>query len=445
MTTDRWGNPLSTSGPAATAGLEAAILKFHAYEADPIAALDGVIAQSPDMVMAHAARAAIIATATDRAFDAELHASLAAAEALAPRALPREQAYVAATRLWVDGDLAGATEAWGHIAIGHPRDLLAVQLAQLGDFFLGQSLMLRDRVARVLPAWDREVPGYGFLLGMHAFGLEECGDYGRAEQAGREAAAINPRDGWAVHAVAHVLEMTGRAADGATWLETTADGWSPDNLFAFHNWWHLALFRIEHGDIAGALTLFDERISAGGFGQALEMVDGSALLWRLMALGHDVGDRWSKLAQPWESRIADRYYAFNDLHAMMSFVGLGDAASQHELLRQLAEAARGTGTNGMMTREVGLPACLGFAAFGRGDYTGAIRHLLPLRAVAQRFGGSHAQRDIFSWTLVEAALRAGEPRMADALIAERIAAKPESPINRAWRARREAMRLPEAA
>ncbi|MBR0666924.1 tetratricopeptide repeat protein [Roseomonas hellenica] len=443
MTTDRWGNPLSATDAAGIGGLERAILKFHAYEADPIAALDAVIAEHPDMVMAHAARAGIIATAADQAFDAELQASLGAARALAPRGNARERAYVAATQLWAEGDFAGATEAWGRIAIDHPRDLLAVQLAQLGDFYLGQSLMLRDRITRVLPAWDRQVPGYGFLLGMHAFGLEECGEYAKAEAAGREGVAINPRDGWAVHAVAHVMEMTGRTADGAAWLEQTSPGWAPDNLLAFHNWWHLALFRIEQGDIAGALALFDERISAGGFGQALEMVDGSALLWRLMALGHDVGPRWSLLAKGWGARIAHGHYAFNDLHAMMTFVGLGDRDSQRALLGTLERAAAGGGTNAMMTRDVGLPACRGFEAFGRGDCAAAIAHLLPLRAVAQRFGGSHAQRDVLSWTLVEAALRAGDAHMADALIAERLVAKPESALNQAWAARRR--RLPEKA
>ena len=44
-----------------------------------------------------------------------------------------------------------------------------------------------------------------------------------------------------------------------------------------------------HIAVASALRLFDEKISAGGFGQALELLDGSSLLWRLSLLGHDVG------------------------------------------------------------------------------------------------------------------------------------------------------------
>jgi hypothetical protein len=79
-----------------------------------------------------------------------------------------------------------------------------------------------------------------------------------------------------------------------------------------------------------------------------------------------------------------------------------------------------------------LPALRGFAAFGRGDYRSAIDELLPLRGKANRFGGSHAQRDAFSWTLTEAALRSGDSGMAAALLAERLALKPQSRVNADW-------------
>ena len=54
------------------------------------------------------------------------------------------------------------------------------------DFYVGNSRMLRDRIARALPAWSKTMPGYHALLGMHAFGLEECADYARAEIVGAD-------------------------------------------------------------------------------------------------------------------------------------------------------------------------------------------------------------------------------------------------------------------
>ena len=93
--------------------------------------------------------------------------------------------------------------------------------------------------------------------------------------------------------------------------------------------------------------------------------------------------------------------------------------------------AGGAGTNAEMIREVGLPACRAIVAFGRGDYAAAVELLEPLRLVAHRFGGSHAQRDVLPLTLVEAALRGGQARLARALAAERMNVKPSSPFNRA--------------
>lgn len=99
----------------------------------------------------------------------------------------------------------------------------------------------------------------------------------------------------------------------------------------------------------------------------------------------------------------------------------------------------------MMSREIGVPACEGFAAFGRGDYAQTIELLLPLRAKANRFGGSHAQRDVFSWTLTEAAIRLGDRALANMFVAERLSWKPESPINRAWATRADSLTPKQAA
>lgn len=442
---DKRGNPVSYGSQAAIEQLDHAADMLAAYKADTLGAIDAVIAEHPDFALAHAMRAGALATATDKAFEDEALSSLKAAEALASGANEREQLLIAGCRAWLHGDLESGVETWGRASMLYPRDLTALQLAHGGDFFLGYSHMLRDRVARVLPAWKRDVPGHGFVHGMYAFGLEESGDYASADAHGREAVSINAEDGWAAHAVAHVMEMQGRVKDGIDFLATTSAGWEPGSGFAYHLWWHKALFHLDMNDAKAALKLFDEKVSAGGFGQALELIDGSALLWRLQLLGHDVGKRWDDVAAKWESRIDDGYYVFNDVNAMMAFVGTADVAAQTRLIAAAKRAASGRGTNAMMSREVGLPACEGFAAFGRGEYAKAIDLLLPVRGKANRYGGSHAQRDMFSWTLTEAAIRSGDRALADAFVAERLAGKPESPVNRAWAARAAKLSRKQAA
>ena len=85
----------------------------------------------------------------------------------------------------------------------------------------------------------------------------------------------------------------------------------------------------------------------------------------------------------------------------------------------------------MMTRDVGLP----LARALRGLLARRLRRLhratcWACASSAHRFGGSHAQRDVVHLTLLEAALRAGRTRLAQALAAERTALKPDSPFNR---------------
>jgi hypothetical protein len=330
------------------------------------------------------------------------------------------------------------------VLVAHPRDALALQAAHVGDFFTGNARELRDRVARRLPAWDASVPGYGFALGMHAFGLEECGDYRKAEDAGRRAVELHRNDCWAIHAVAHVMEMEGRQRDGAQWLSERAADWSTDNFFQVHNWWHLALFNLDLERSDEALRLYDERIRASRSKVALDMLDAAALLWRLKLAGVDAGPaRWAEMADAWAPLADDAIYAFNDVHAMMAFVGAGREAEQAALLVALERAGQGRGSNAAMTREIGLPVARALQAFGRERWAEAADLLAPIRGRFNLFGGSHAQRDVFQQTLVEAALRAGRSELAGRLVEERLAAKPSSPRN--WRFAARAAADPAAA
>jgi hypothetical protein len=227
------------------------------------------------------------------------------------------------------------------------------------------------------------------------------------------------------------MEMQGRIRDGIEFLGSRAPDWSVNNGLAYHNWWHLALHHLDLAEYDRVLELFDTRIRPAESSVALEMLDASSMLWRLTLRGVDVGNRWKSLAACWQPVAGDRFYAFNDAHAVMAFVGAGDWASVDRTIESLERAAQESGTNGMMSREVGLPLARALAAFGRQDYAGAVEYLLPIRGHANRFGGSHAQRDVLALTLLEAAFRAGRLGLARALAAERTELKRTSPFN--WR------------
>jgi tetratricopeptide (TPR) repeat protein len=408
---------------------ERALVQMQTYVGDPIGTIDQALARAPDFVLGHAFRALALLTTGERRFAEMARVSVATAETLLARAHPRERALVAAARLLVDGDWARAQAVLDRSLVDHPRDILAIQIAHLFDFFRGDALNLRNRIARVLPHWGEDVPGYSYLLGMYAFGLEECNQYAEAEDTARRALALEPRDAWAVHAGAHVMEMQGRIDEGIAWLSSREAHWAPDNGFAYHNWWHLALFHLDQSRPAEALKIYDERIHPAPPETVLQLIDSTGMLWRLWLEGVELGERAARVADNWAARLDTErgFYAFNDMHAMMAFAMTGREAEAQQLETGIAWALEhGARTNRAMTRDVGQPVCRALRAFGQGRYGDAIAGLEPVRDIAMRFGGSHAQRDALSLTLIESALRSAQPALARHYLAERIVLKPGS-------------------
>lgn len=434
---DAFGVPLTARDGAAVERYDAAVGQLLVLRNDPIALADDALAIDPTLVMAHVLKGVACVLGTERAALPDAIDSLAAGlhAATDADATPRELGHLAALAAWVDGRLHDACAQWERVLVDDPNDALAMLSAHQGDFFLGQSSELRDRVARRLPEIDPASPLAGYYAGMHAFGLEEMGDYGRALEAGMRAVASDPRDAWAIHAVAHVMEMTNRTDDGIEWLTSRVDDWTTDSFFAVHNWWHLSLYHADRLDWPAVLGLYDSRIREGGSTAMLDLLDASALLWRLGLQSVDVGSRWDELAEIWTTHIDDAWYVFNDVHAMMAFAGAGREDLANELLAVLEATAEGSGDNASMTRDVGLPAARAMLSFAQGGYQQAIELLSPIRPIAARAGGSHAQRDLLTQTLIAAAERAGSTSLARALLNERLALKPDSPLNQQWMAR----------
>jgi len=416
---------LSGAGDAALARYETALAGFQCFIGDPVTALREATDDSPGFVMAHVLNAYVHLTGTDADGLPVAQAAHDAASVAPMNA--REAGHVAAVGQMLRGELRQAARILEDVAIAYPRDALALQAGQLIDFLLGDSRMLRDRIGRALPQWDASMPGYHAVLGMLAFGLEETGLYDRAETVGREAIALEPRNGWAQHAVAHVLEMQDRREDGVAWMREDVRRWTDESFFATHNWWHLALFHLGLGQTGEVLSLYDGPLWGSRSTLAFDMVDASALLWRLHLLGVDVGDRWTALADSWAPAVGESLYAFNDAHAAMAFVGAGHGDALAALREAQTRALARPGDNAGFVAEVGRPVVEGLAAFGQGDWKGAVEALRPVRNRAGRFGGSHAQRDVIDLTLIEAARRAGNTALHAALLAERDAARPLGP------------------
>ncbi|CAN7189343.1 tetratricopeptide repeat protein [Mesorhizobium caraganae] len=423
---DTFGLTLSGATETGFLPYSQAVHELQCFIGDPVASVDRAIAADPGFVMAHVFKGYLFGLATER--EATALAKACHETALPLAATARERAHVAALGHLAAGRWHEASRLLEDIAIDFPLDAVALQTGHQVDFFTGNARMLRDRIGRALPSWQENMPGYHAILGMQAFGLEEMGDYARAERLGRQAVDIEPRDGWAQHAVAHVMEMQSRQRDGIAWMRANPEAWTKESFLQVHNWWHLALFHYDLGETEEVLALYDGPIYGAPSTMALNMVDASAILWRLYLGGVDVGDRWIALAANWP-KVGAGNYAFNDAHAMMAFVGAGLEAPAKTLLEAQREAMRGSDDNAAFTRDVGHPLTLAIKAFGQGNYAEAVRLIRPIRSIAHRFGGSHAQRDVIDLTLIEAALRAGDTALARALTAERQLARPDSPLS----------------
>ena len=438
---DSTGHPVSGATPQSLAAYDQAARELLCMVDDPAASVARAIEASPEMTMAHVLQAWLHLLGTEPDGIAVARAACHVAATLP--ANDREKRHLAAALALAQGHWREAAQRLEDLSLRYPLDTLALQAGHQIDFFLGDSRMLRDRIARVLPAWDAAIPGWHAVLGMHAFGLEETGDYVQAESQGQRSVELEPRDSWGWHAVAHVHEMRNQPRDGIAWLQPSSATWSQGSFLATHNWWHLALCHLELDDHAQVLKLYDQAIGGTGSPVVLDMIDASAMLWRLHLRGVDVGDRWQPLADRWLPLARAGNYAFNDFHAMLAFVGADRSAAQQAVLKSQQQAMQSEVDNALFTREVGHPAARAVQAFGHGDFSTAVTLLRAIRHQAHRFGGSHAQRDLIDLTLVEAALRSGDAALARGLAAERAVLRPRSPL--AQRLSRRAQAMPMGA
>ncbi len=290
------------------------------------------------------------------------------------------------------------------------------------DFHLGAAASLRDRIAKSLRYYDADMPGYGYALGMHAFGLEECGAYEQAEQVGLQAVEINRDDVWAIHAVAHVRHMQGQPQKGIDWYTSCESDWNVGNSFAIHNWWHQALFYFDLQQFDQVLDIYDASLSETAF--AIEAIDATALLWRLRLAQVETGDRWRRLADKWEAELAETdFYCFNDVHAMVAFIGAERWPAAQRVVDRVTDEMNSSNFASDAAGQAGYPVIRSLLDYGQGRFGDALASFSQVREWICRIGGSHAQRELLTFTMLDAALRSGRREYVCRILNERKAAK----------------------
>ena len=441
MHRDTRGLPLSTASAKAAAAFDHLVTGYLTYRADTPTRLIALLEADPDFALAHCMQGYFAMLAFKQAVVPVAVRAARTAQSLAAGATPRERSHVAALTAWAEGELDRALALWESILRDHPLDAVAFRLAHFVNFWLGRPQDMVASVERVMPAWSVDTPGYAMVLACRCFALEEAGSYLAAEPCGRRAIELDPGDLWAAHAVAHVMEAQGRRSEGIEWLTALAPHWEGSHNLQHHLWWHCALFKLEHGDHAAVLELYDTRfrnlaapLTVASPDVYIDVQNAAAMLFRLQRLGVDVGSRWNELADKAEARIGDCLSAFTLPHWLMALTATGRTAAAERMIEAMRAFANGRGTIPPIVRDYVLPIAGAQLAHAAGRHAEAVALMRPAIGGMYRLGGSQTQQDVLEQLFVDAALKAGSTadiRLALERVAGRRAIPPERFVG--WR------------
>ncbi|MEM7089114.1 MAG: tetratricopeptide repeat protein [Pseudomonadota bacterium] len=422
MKQDVFGQMNTLTHPAAVEAWDGVLLGFMAHAAVTPQHLGKVLELEPDFALGHAIKGLFMVLLGRREMLPVAADALTAANAAMTRqpVSSRERLYVDALALYLSDLPSQAVQKFEEVLRTHPEDSLAMKLSHATRFVLGDAKGMLRSVERVLPAYEPDHAGRGYLLGCHSFALEETGAYERAEIAGRQALWMVSDDAWGLHAVAHVHEMTGNAQLGLDWLAGREDAWAHCNNFRYHVWWHKALMHLDLGQVDRVIELYDAHIRSDKTDDYRDISNATSLLSRLELEGVHVGDRWEELADLSAARTEDGCLIFADLHYLLALTGDNRSDATGKMLQRIQrDAQRNHGDTPIRMSDPGVAAAKGLEAFGEGLYGDAFDFLSNARAGMQLAGGSHAQRDVFERITIDSGLRAGRLDAVERILDDR--------------------------
>ncbi|XP_023271267.1 tetratricopeptide repeat protein 38 [Seriola lalandi dorsalis] len=438
------GLKLSTSSNEACKLYDALLTQYVKWRNDEtLGGFEGCIsaiqAADPNFVMGHVISTGLelVATTSSTRLNERLASAVRRTVELANSQdiSPRERLHVKAMELFSHGNFPKACDVWEDILVDHPTDMLALKFAHDAYFYMGAQTPMRDSVARVLPHWKPHMPLSSYLKGLYSFGLLETRFYDQAEKVAMEGLTLTPDDAWSVHSVAHVYEMKAEVDKGLKFMEGREKDWQVSDVLASHNYWHWALYFIEKGQYEAALQIYDDQVfrRCKATGSMLDTVDASSMLCRLEMEGVCVKERWRELLHVTQPHTDDHVTLFNDLHFLMVSLGAKESGTSQRLLEGLQELAKEPGDNEQhhLAETIGVPMCRAMMEYNRGNYSGAMELLYPLRYRMVDIGGSDAQRDLFNQLLIHAAMKSENKhhqKLGRCLLVERDAVRPNSPL-----------------
>jgi tetratricopeptide (TPR) repeat protein len=412
---DAYGLEVTTASRAAVDAYDLGVRALLGFGADPAESFVEALRHDPDFALAQAALG--VSLYLDERIP-EGRAAMERASGRPPGLSARERRHVEALGQWVAGRGNEAIPVMREHLGEYPRDMVVLQRLYFILFWQGRSVDILETTRAVLHAAD----GDSYLLGMHAFGLSENRRFDEALALARRAMAMNPKDAWAVHAMAHVHYERGDNARGVAELPPSIHPCDHLGYFRNHLLWHLALMRLAGGQWDQAVRLFENVFARIPITIASDLQDAVSLAWRLDLYGRPDPERWEPLGAAARRWLDLPLLLFHDLHVGMALAAASDWAAAESLAERTRQ--RAARTRNRTLPEVVVPMLEGLYAFARGEYARAVEAMAPVEDRIWEVGGSHAQREVFHDTLLAAALRAGQTDRAIPLLERRLAKRP---------------------
>ena len=308
-------------------------------------------------------------------------------------ATERERSLAGFIASWQADDIPAAlARAEAHAALW-PRDLALVKLHHYLAFNLGDA----PGMLRIALAVEPYAADVAQLHGMLAFAYEQCHLIGDAERSARRALAIERKEPWAQHALAHVALTEGRIAEGSAFLEAAQESWTGLNSFMLtHLWWHQALFYLSRGELERVLAIYDGKCWGISPDYSQDQIGAVSLLARIELAGLDVGVALGGGGRQISARVPEVEVAVPGLQYLYGLCRAGGIEA-----RTLLAADPSDGRPAPVCDSCGLgatrrcPAAGAIAALFGGPAAAAVRGLRAALPRLVEIGGSHAQRDLF--------------------------------------------------
>ena len=399
MLTDRYDNHLTTQSSSARDAYISGTDAILSASAGAEECLNQAIFADDGFALAHTALARsyhISARGADAA------KSIARARELVAGISDREKGHVAMMGHLIDGDGPSAYVAARRHLREFPRDAVVAQ-PLTGVFGLIGFSGIAGREAEQLDFLARLAQNYGddwWFSSVYAFAQIEAGQMDRALKTIEISLKGNPRSAHGAHIRAHIHYERGETETGFRYLKKWRTGYDKRGALHCHISWHVALWALESGDVAGAWRVIDDAVRPGAaWGPPLNVLtDTASFMHRAALLGETIQPaRWTEIAEFAQRIFPNPGLAFADLHAALAHAMAGDADALEKII------ANPTGPAG----DVVTQAAQAFGAFARQEWAQVIEFLTPIMAEHERFGGSRAQRDLIEFTMVAALLKAG--------------------------------------